>query len=280
MADGISLPMALQLLDGTPHRKVASAIFENLPVAKVLQGGNVSGLLKKVLADGNLTSALANPMAAATGALQGLAGQAATQVQSALGSGASGLVSALTGASGLTGVLQQFQAAGDNLAGLTNGQAGLMALAGHDSLLSMLGPAAPDALAAARVLGPVASGDLLGAISGTLPGVVQQVIAGAMSIAAATTWVQQQAASIAAVTAASADALAQGQAVQMLASAVATVSGLTAPVPGVPASPIQVALAGFVTPDAAAAMQAALAEQVRADAHAPVDTAAMTSLVG
>ena len=244
----------------------------------MLSGGDVSGLLKKVLSDGNLSSVLQNPVAGLTQGLQGLAGQAAAQLQAALGSGASGLISAITGASGLTGALAALQTAGDNLVGLTNGQAGLMALAGHDSLLSMLGDAAPAALAATRVLGPVISGDLLGGISQALPGVVQNVIGGGMAVADATAWVQGQVANISAVVSASADALAQGQAVQMLASTVATVSGLVAPIPGVAASSIQAALGTFIQPAARTAMNAALAAQVAADTHDPVDTAAMTSL--
>lgn len=280
MAGGVSLPAVLQLLDGTPHKKVASAIFENLPLAKLLQGGDISGLMKKVLADGNLSSVLQNPMAALTGQLQGLAGQAATQLQFALGTGASGLISALTGTSGLTGALSALQAAGDHLAGLTNGQAGLMALAGHDSLLSMLGDAAPAALAAARVLGPIASGDVLNGMAAALPGVVQSVISGGMTVADATAWVQGQIASVTAVVSASAEALAQGQSIQMLASTVATVSGLVAPVPGVTASAIQSAIGGFVTPSAGAAMLASLTAQIAAEVHDAIDVVGMTSLGG
>lgn len=279
MAGGISLPAVLQLLDGTPHKKVATAVFENLPLAKLLQGGDISGLLKKVLADGNLSSVLQNPMTGLTQGLQGLAGQAAAQLQSAIGSDASGLISALTGTSGLTSALSALQAAGDNLVGLTNGQAGLMALAGHDSLLSMLGDAAPAAVALSRVLGPTASGDLLNGITASLPTVVQNVISGGMSIAAATSWVQAQIASVTSMVSASADALAQGAAMQMQASAVSTVAGLLAPVgAGAAQTPLQAALGTFVQPAARTAMFAALAAQVAADTHAPVDTAAMTSL--
>lgn len=279
MAGGVSLPTVLfQLLDGAPHKKVASAMFENLPLAKLLQGGDVSGLMSKVLADGNLSSVLQNPVAGLTQGLQGLAGQAATQLQAALGSGASGLISALTGASGLTSALSSLQAAGDNLVGLTNGQAGLFALAGHDSLLSMLGSAAPSALSAANVLGPVASGSLLNGITAALPGVVQNVISGGMSVADATAWVQGQTASILAPVTASANALSQGQSIQMLASAVSTVSGLVAPVPGVSASTIQSAISGFVTPAASASMLASLKAQIAAEVHDAIDVAAMTSL--
>ncbi|WP_342111739.1 hypothetical protein [Methylobacterium sp. SI9] len=279
MAAGVALPTVLQLLDGTPHKKVATAIFENLPLAKLLQGGDVSGLLKKVLADGNLSSVLQNPMAGLTQGLQDLAGQAAVQLQAALGSGASSLISALTGASGLTSALSTLQAAGDNLVGLTNGQAGLMALAGHDSLLSMLGDAAPATMALSQVLGPTASADLLNGITGALPGVVQSVIAGAMSVADATAWVQGQSASVAAVVSASASALTQGAAIQMQASAVSTVAGLLAPIgAGAAATPLQAALAIFVQPEARAAMLASLSAQIAAPTHARVDTAAMTSL--
>ncbi|MCJ2012665.1 hypothetical protein [Methylobacterium sp. J-076] len=278
MSGGVSLPSVLQLLDGTPHRKVASAMFENLPLAKVLQGGNLAGLMQKVLADGNLSSVLANPMAALTGGLQAQIGQAVTQLQSSAISDAGALISALTGSSGLSSALTAFQAAGDNLSGLTNGQAGLMALAGHDSLLGMLGGAVPAALDPARVLGPVASEPLLAGLSSALPSVVASVISGGMSVSAATQWVSGQAAIVSTVTAGSADALAQGQSMQMLASAVATVSGLVAPVPGVPRSPVQTAIGTFVQPGARLAMNAALAAQIRADTHAPVDTAAMTSL--
>lgn len=278
MAGGVSLPNVLQLLDGTPHRKVASAMFENLPLAKVLSGGNLGGLMSQVLKDGNLSSVLANPVGAIAGALQGQIGQAVGALQSALGSGASGLISALSGTTGLSGAVSALQAAGDNLVGLTNGQAGLMALAGHDSLLGMLGGAAPAALAASRVLGPTASGDLLTGISSGLSGVVRSVIAGSMTTDAATAWVQGQTGTVSGVTAASADALAQGQAMQMLASSVATVSGLVAPIPGVRPSPIQSALGGFVRPAARVAMSAALTAQVNAETHAPIDVAALTSL--
>lgn len=278
MSGGVSLPSVLQLLDGTPHRKVASAMFENLPLAKVLQGGNLASLMQRVLADGNLSSVLANPMAALTGGLQAQIGQAAIQLQQSLGSDAGALISAFTGASGLSSALTAFQAAGDNLSGLTNGQAGLMALAGHDSLLGMLGGAAPAALDPARVLGPVASGPLLTGLSSALPSIIASVISGGMSVSAATEWVSGQAAIVSTVTAGSADALAQGQSMQMLASAVATVSGLVAPVPGVPRSPVQTAIGTFVQPSARLAMNTALAAQIRADTHAPVDTAAMTSL--
>lgn len=278
MSGGVSLPSVLQLLDGTPHRKVASAMFENLPLAKVLQGGNLAGLMQKVLADGNLSSVLANPMAALTGGLQAQIEQAVTQLQASAISGADALISALTGASGLSSALTAFQAAGDNLSGLTNGQAGLMALAGHDSLLGMLGGAVPGALDPARVLGPVASGALLNGLSSTLPTVISSVANGGMSVATAVQWVSGQATAISNVTAVSADALAQGQSMQMLVSAVATVSGLVAPVPGVPRSPVQTAIGTFVQPSARLAMTAALAAQIRADTHAPVDTAAMTSL--
>lgn len=279
MAGGISLPTALQLLDGTPHKKILTAFAENLPYAKVLSGGDVSSLLKKVLADGNLSSVLQNPMTGLTQGLQDLVGQAAAQLQSALGSGASGLISALTGASGLTSALSALQAAGDNLVGLTNGQAGLMALAGHDSLLSMLGDAAPAAVALSRVLGPTASGDLLNGITSALPGLVQNVISGGTAVADATAWVQSQVANVTAVVSASADALAQGAAMQMQASAVSTVAGLLAPIgAGAAQTPFQAALSTFVQPTARTAMLAALAAQVAADTHAPVDTAAMTSL--
>ena len=280
MASGISLPAALQLLDGQPHRKVVSAFFERLPLAKVLSGGDVSGLLKKVMADGNLSSVLANPMGALTGALQAQVGQAAAQLQAAGFSAASGLVSSLTGATGLAQGVAAFQAAGDSLSGLTTGQAGLFALAGHDSLLGMLGDAAPAALAAARVLGPTASPDLLSTITAGIPGMVSAVIGSTMSADAATAWVQQQTIALQNVVLASADALAQGQATQMLASTVATVSGLVALPPGVAASPIQAAMAGFVLPAARAAMDEANAAQRPAQAHDPVDTAAMTSLEG
>lgn len=278
MAGGISFPAALQLLDGQPHKKVGTAFFERLPLAKVLSGGDISSLMPKVLADGNLSSVMGNPMAAATGTLQAQIGQAAQQIQAMSIPGASGLISSLTGASGLASAATQFQAAGDNLSGVTNGQTGFYALAGHDSLLSMLGSAAPAALAPSRVLGPVASGDLLGGMTAGLQTMVSALIAGAMTPDAATVWVQQQTIALQGIVSASADALTQGQAIQMQASTVATVSGLVALPPGVAATPIQSAIAGFVRPAARAAMDAANKAQRPAQSHDPVDVAAMTSL--
>ena len=278
MAGGISLPAALQLLDGVPDRKAATAFFERLPIAKKLQGGNVASLMSRVLSDGNLSSVMGNPMAGLTAALQGQIAQAAQQLQAAGVSGATGLISSLTGSSGLASAVMQFQASGNNLSGVTNGQAGFFALNGHDGLLSMLGSSAPAALASSRVLGPVASPGLINGIAAGLPGVVSAVIAGTMTPDAATVWVQQQTASVSTVTAASADALAQGMAIQMQASTVATISGLVTLPPGDTASPIQAVMATFVTPTARAVMDAANMAQRPAETHDPIDVSGMTSL--
>lgn len=244
MASGIPLASVLQLLDGTPHRKVPSAIFERLPLAKVLSGGDVGALMPQVLKDGNLSSILQNPVAPIIDRF----------VRSLPGGGGDALTAAMGG----------LRAAGDNLIGLSNGGAGLFDLLGHASLVGMMGAHLPPELGLDRVLGPVTCGPVLTTL---LEGRSNAVAVG-NPVEVAQGIVQ-----------ASANALAQGRAIQPLVSAVASLSGALA-MPGDALGPddLQKVLSTFIHPAVREAMRGAVAAQASAEGYDLVDVAAMTAL--
>jgi len=290
MAGGIALPMALQLISGVPLKKVGSVFMEKLSATKRLDGGaGLGGLMQSVLTDGNLSSVMQNPMAGLTGAIQGQMTGITAQITAAFGGGPNALLGALTGSGGLTTALTQFQGAGDNLAGLTNGASGFFAMLGHDNLAQMAGGALPGAASMATVTAPLASPVLLGNINNTLPTVVSAVIAGTMTSEDAATWAQTQTATIAGITAASAGALAWGQSMQTMISTVSSVAGSLAVPPSFDAAgnrhqgaatPLQRVLSTIVKPGPRATMERSLEAQIAHTRHDPVDIAGMTSLEG
>ncbi|KAA0117890.1 hypothetical protein CIW48_27195 [Methylobacterium sp. P1-11] len=278
----------LQLQGGAPLMKAVTVFVEKLGITKRLDGGpGLQGLMQKVLQDGNLSSVMQNPMAGLTQGIQGQLGGMVSQLQGMAGGGPAGLISALTGGSGLGNALGQLQASGDNLAGLTNGATGFFAMIGHANTADMAGAGLPAAAAMDVVTGPLTQGGFLGSVNTVLPQVVSQVVAGTMNPTDATNYVLGQIAMIGSITSGSAAALAYGEQMHPLISTVATVAGALAVPPtfdaagyrqeGV-ATGFQGVLASIVQPDPAATMAASVAAQIDHVVPPPVDVAAMTSL--
>lgn len=286
MAAGVLLPQALQLISGVPLMKVVSVFAEKLSITKRLDGGpGLQGLMAQVLKDGNLSSIMQNPMAALTQGLQGQLGGLASQLQNVVG--ASGLISALTSSTGLGNALGALQAAGDNLAGLTNSASGFFSMLGHASTVDLAGAGLPISAAMDAVTAPLTQSGLLGSLGQTLPQIVSQVVSGGMSPDAATGWVLNQINTMAGIVSGSAGALAYGAQMHPLISQVSSIAGALAIPPtfdadgyrqeGV-ASGFQGVLASIVQPSAAATMAASLADQIAHTVHDAIDTVAMTSL--
>lgn len=279
MAGGIGLGQALQLISGVPLRKVSTAKFENLHLPKRLEGSGIGGLIRQALQDGGLQSIAQNPLQAVTSQLQGGIDQAVTQFQNSFVSGIDQAVQALTGPNGLAAATSAFAAAGNNLAGLTSGAAGFQAMLGHEALVGMLGADVPAALGLDRVVGPIANGDLIKAVTDQLTSAANAVVTGAMSPAAFASWATGRGADIRAVVTASADALAQGQAIMPVVSSVAAMAGALTNYPGAAATPFQATLGTIIQPAARAAMDAGLAAaKALVPQHAAQDVDAITSL--
>lgn len=286
MAGGIALPQALQLISGVPLMKAASVFAEKLSITKRLDGGSgLQGLMAQVLKDGNLSSIMQNPMAALT---QGIQGQLSGLVSQLSGvTGASGLISALTGSTGLGNALGALQAAGDNLAGLTNGASGFFSMLSHASTADLAGAALPASAAMNVVTGPLTQGSLLGSLGQTLPQIIGQVVSGGMTPGAATAWVNGQINTLAGIVSGSAGALSYGAQMHPLIATVSSVAGALAIPPTFDAngnrqegaaSGFQGVLASIVQPNAAAAIAASLAAQTGHTPPPPIDTDGMTSL--
>lgn len=287
MAGGfVPLPQALQLMSGVPLMKVASAYFEKLSITKRLDGGpGLQGLMAQVLRDGNLSSIMQNPMAALTQGIQGQLGGLVSQLSGV--TGAAGLISALTGSTGLGNALGALQAAGDNLAGLTNGASGFFSMLSHAATVDLAGAGLPISAAMEAVTAPLTQSGLLGGIGQTLPGLVSQVVAGSVTPDAAANYVLGQIATIGGITSGSAGALAYGAQMHPLIATVSSVAGALAMPPtfdadgyrqeGV-ATAFQGVLASIVQPGPSAAIAASLAAQIAHTVHDAVDVASMTSL--
>lgn len=286
MAAGVLLPQALQLISGVPLMKVASVFAEKLSITKRLDGGpGLQGLMAQVLRDGNLSSIMQNPMAALTQGIQGQLGGLVSQLSGV--TGAAGLISALTGSTGLGNALGALQAAGDNLAGLTNGASGFFSMLGHAATVDLAGAGLPISAAMEAVTAPLTQSGLLGGIGQTLPGLVSQVVAGSVTPDAAANYVLGQIATIGGITSGSAGALAYGAQMHPLIATVSSVAGALAMPPtfdadgyrqeGV-ATAFQGVLASIVQPGPSAAIAASLAAQIAHTIHDAVDVASMTSL--
>lgn len=287
MAAGIPLPQALQLISGVPLRKVGSVFMEKLSATKRLDGGALGGLMQSVLQDGNLSSVMQNPMAGLTDKIQGQISGLVSQLQASSPTDPSSLISALSGGGGLDQAMTQFKAAGDNLAGLTNGAAGFFSMIGHENFVQMAGSSLPASASLSTVTAPINSSGFLTAVNDQLPDLVGAVVAGTMTPDAAATVVQAQTASAGSIVAASAGALAWGQEMQTLVSTVSAVAGSLA-VPPVyddagnrqegAVTGFQAVLSTIIQPQPRTAMERSLEAQIAHVRHDPVDVAAMTSL--
>lgn len=254
----VELGQVLKVIGGAAHLKVGSVIAEKLPITKMLDGGPLGPLLAQAL-QGGPSALMQNPIGAVSAQLQGAIGTATAALANV--SGASGLVSALTGATGLSGAIGGLTQAASFLSGATMpgaGQFGLLDVATHGSITGMLGDALPASMALSQAIGPLNAGSAISAVGAALPGVVAQVVAGTMSVAAATAWVQAQAATLSGITTASNAAFQSAQdAAAMLVSVSAASALLTSSDPT-----IQALLPMIVQPAALTAMQAAVASHV------------------
>lgn len=277
----------LQLQSGVPLAKVGTVLAEKLTLTKRLDGGALGGLMQSVIQNNGLSGIMQNPAAALTNAIQGQVPGLVSQLQSMAGGGPQSVIDALSGSGGLSTAMGLLRGSGDNLAGLTNGAQGFFSMIGHSTLVEMAGTALPAAAALSEVTGPLTANAFLSRVTSRLPTIVSAVVSGAMSAADATAWIQAQTYTAGSIVASSAAALAWGEQMQGMISTVASVAGSLAVPPtfdadghrqeGV-ATGFQGVLASIVQPAAKAAMDAALAAQIAHENHAPVDTAAMTSL--
>lgn len=287
MAGGIALPQALQLIGGVPLLKVGSVFAEKLSITKRLDGGATGDLMKQVLAAGNLSPILQNPMAGGIGAIQSQIGSALQQLGQV--PNVSGLVSSLTGAGGLSDAANRFLGAGNALAGLSNAGAGFFGMIAHDTTASMAGDALPPEAATAVVTAPLTAIGLVDSISTVLPQIAGQVAAGAIDPTAATAWVNGVSAQLGAIVDASNAALAWSSANHTLVAATAAIGGALAVPPvfdsagnreeGV-ASGFQGVLQSLVRPEAIGPLSDALAALTNARRYDPVDPDDYTSLEG
>lgn len=284
MAGGIPFSQALQIIGGVPLQKVGSVFAEKLSITKRLDGGAIGNLMKQVIKDGNLSSLMQNPMQGALDAVQ----QQAQQALQRLG-GIPGVQSLTSALSGLQGAATSFQAAGDNLAGLTNGAAGFMAMLGHDQTAQLAGDAMPATAATAVVTAPLTSSGLLAQASAVLPQIASQVASGTLDATSAAAWVTGISGQMTGIVQASADALAWSAANHTVIAAAATIGGALAVPPvfddqgnrseGVPTG-FQGVLQSVVQPHARDAIAAALAAQTKAKTYKPIDPDDYTSLEG
>lgn len=273
MAGYVPFGQNLQLQSGVPLDKVASVFMEKLTVVKRLDGGGGGGsgganLMAMVVQSGDLSAIMQNPMAALTNIVQGQLGGLVSQLQGMVGGAPQQLVDALTGSAGLGNAMSVFKAAGDNLAGLTNGAQGFMQMIGHASTVSLAGSALPPAAAMPVVTAPLDSASFLSNVSAQLPTTISNVVAGTMTVADATDSIHQAILTAAGIVSGSAGALAWSEQTHAALATVATVSGAMAVPPTFDATghrqegvstAFQGVLSTLVQPGPAAAMRAGLA---------------------
>jgi hypothetical protein len=121
MAGGfITLPQAIMsVVGGVPVQPAgAKTIIENLRAAKSMIPGDMGGILAKVLQQGP-GALLQNPIGAVLGQMQGQLGGIVGQIQGLASGNLSGLLSAVTGASGLQSALGNLSQVSSALSGLT-----------------------------------------------------------------------------------------------------------------------------------------------------------------
>lgn len=241
----------LKLLNGNPLKKCngTGVIGEKFPLTKSLDGGaGLGGLMASVMGGGGLGSIIGNPMAAASGQLQGALSGAVGQLTSAMGSGASGLTAALGTLSAAAGNVSG--AAG----GLMSGP-GIQDLIGHAGIADMVGSALPANLSLGTVLGPLEAHGLMDAISASVPDLVSSVVNGSMSVPDATAAVEAYADALDGIVAASSNALTT---LTKMAPAIAAVSTAAAALVDAPPA-IQSVLERAIAPDVLATMRASVA---------------------
>ena len=220
------LSSALSLIGGSPIQKVSSAIFENLKLAKTLDGGSITGLLNQVLG-GGISSILQNPLASISSTLASTLASSASSLTSALGGEAATLVSAMTGSGGLSSITSSLSSMASDLSGLTSvGSFGLQDLINHDNLTSgFFGTDVPSALSTAVAGAPLTSGSLLTSINSEIGTITSAVIAGTQTVASGTAAIQAYSAQLTSIMTNSTSAFSTLQTSLPAMSAVASLGG-------------------------------------------------------
>lgn len=188
MAGFITLAQAIMgATGGVPVMPAgAMTIIEKLRAAKSMLPGDIGGVLGKVLQEGP-QAILQNPIGALTGQLQGQLGGLLSQVQGIANGNFSGMIGAITGATGLQSVMGNLMGASNalsGLGGLTQGGFQLMDAIGHGNIASILGPELGQVLGINTAMGPILMGPNLQAMSSQLTSIANRVTGGALSDAA------------------------------------------------------------------------------------------------
>jgi hypothetical protein len=282
----VEIGQLLKLLDMIPDKKGKRTFIEKLPSAQKLDGGNLSGLMSK-LVSGNLSDLFKNPLSAIMGPLQQLLGA----VMNAQSGGASGTPDSSNGAGGVTtgpigrpggvgapGGANPFADAIGGPGGLIQAVQGLAALSGrlsgevapaageygftdlvlHESILDQLGDAAPASMTLAVAAAPLEAGGLLSNVADTVYRYNTAIMRGQMSSIAAAPDVISYTAQINAIVSSSVAAIAQGEAMAPKIAQVQTAAGML-----VSGSPdLQKLVRTCLQPSSASAMDAAMSDRL------------------
>lgn len=187
----LNIGSVLGLIGGSPIQKAGKVVIEKLKAAKTLEAGGMKNMLSSVLQNGP-SEILKNPLGAITGQMGGTLTSAVSALTGR--AGMDGLVNSLTGTNGLQSAITSLQGATGALSGLTSagtGQFGLSDLIGHSGIISNLGSALPSSMTMAKAAAPLNLESAVNSMNAAIPGIVNQVIAGTMTPAAATATVNQ-----------------------------------------------------------------------------------------
>lgn len=185
MAGGfLTLPMAIMnVVGGVPVMPAGvRTIVENLRCAKSMIPGDLGGLLANVLQNGP-GALLQNPIGAVLGQLNGQLGGIVNQIQNIANGNFGGLLSAITGATGLQSVLGNLSQVSNALSGLSQaveGGFGLIDAIGHANIVSMLGEALPAGLGIQEAMGPLLMGEHLAGMVSDLGGIAEGIANGTL----------------------------------------------------------------------------------------------------
>ena len=169
--------------------------------------GTISSMMASVLS-GGASAVLSNPIAAATSSLSGAVSSGAAAVTSALGGAGATLVAAMTGSGGLGPTLSgPLTTSANNLSGVTvpgSGSFGLPDLMNHATMLNnYFGASQPPSVAFEAAAGPLQCGPTLGTMEGQVNSIVAEVLAGSMTVAAATAAIEAMTSTVGALPGAS-----------------------------------------------------------------------------
>lgn len=270
-----TVPNVLGIIGGSPILKAGRTIIENLKAAKSVDGGDLGGLLSKVLQNG-IGAVLKNPLANIAALVNSTAAQAITKLESfwspdtTTGSGDSGTTTvpdpdraAFTAAIGnLTSAVTSITGAAAVLSGVNAGDGlGFLNVLSHSGTTSMLGSNLPGGLGLPVVLGPLNADTTLATVQADIDGIPDALIAGDITLQQALDIINGHAAGLNQTKALSDAAQA---AVQNMSLAFAMVSAAGACIHSTDPNILAI-LPKIIQPDALIAMQQAAADMVDPD---------------